>query len=85
MPLITDPVFYLVAIPAVLLLGMSKSGFGAGFAASGGGGGWGDPYERDPERVRMDVLDGYIEPAAARDLVRRTEHNPTEVGSGRRE
>ena len=33
MPLITDPSFYLVAIPAVLLLGMSKSGFGAGFGS----------------------------------------------------
>ncbi|HEX5738238.1 MAG TPA: sulfite exporter TauE/SafE family protein [Hydrogenophaga sp.] len=33
MPLITDPAFYLVAIPAVLLLGMSKSGFGAGFGS----------------------------------------------------
>jgi uncharacterized membrane protein YfcA len=33
MPLITDPYFYLIAIPAVLLLGMSKSGFGAGFGS----------------------------------------------------
>lgn len=33
MPLITDPYFYLVAIPAVLLLGISKSGFGAGFGS----------------------------------------------------
>ncbi|OYT89818.1 MAG: permease [Burkholderiales bacterium PBB6] len=31
--LITDPAFYLVAIPAVLLMGISKSGFGAGFGA----------------------------------------------------
>jgi uncharacterized membrane protein YfcA len=31
--LITDPWFYAVAIPAVLLLGVSKSGFGAGFGA----------------------------------------------------
>lgn len=30
---ITDPFFYAVAIPAVLLLGLSKSGFGAGFGA----------------------------------------------------
>jgi hypothetical protein len=30
---ITDPFFYLVAIPAVLLLGLSKSGFGAGFGS----------------------------------------------------
>lgn len=31
--LITDPWFYAVAIPAVLLLGISKSGFGAGFGS----------------------------------------------------
>ncbi len=30
-PLISDPYFYAVTIPAVLLLGVSKSGFGAGF------------------------------------------------------
>ncbi len=33
LPLITDPVFYLVSVPAVLLLGISKSGFGAGFGS----------------------------------------------------
>ncbi len=32
-PVITDPFFYAVAIPAVLLLGVSKSGFGAGFGS----------------------------------------------------
>lgn len=32
-PLITDPFFYAVAIPAVLLLGVSKSGFGSGFGS----------------------------------------------------
>ncbi|MDW5442134.1 sulfite exporter TauE/SafE family protein [Polaromonas sp. SM01] len=32
-PLITDPFFYAVAVPAVLLLGISKSGFGAGFGS----------------------------------------------------
>lgn len=32
-PLITNPFFYAVAIPAVLLLGVSKSGFGAGFGS----------------------------------------------------
>lgn len=26
----------------------------------GGGGGWGDPLDRDPEAVREDVLDGYV-------------------------
>ncbi|MBO9514961.1 MAG: sulfite exporter TauE/SafE family protein [Variovorax sp.] len=33
LPVITDPQFYAVAIPAVLLLGVSKSGFGAGFGS----------------------------------------------------
>ena len=32
-PLITDPAFYAAAIPAVLLMGISKSGFGGGFGA----------------------------------------------------
>ena len=32
-PLITDPFFYGVTVPAVLLLGISKSGFGAGFGS----------------------------------------------------
>ena len=33
LPIITDPFFYAVAVPAVLLLGISKSGFGAGFGS----------------------------------------------------
>jgi uncharacterized membrane protein YfcA len=33
--MITEPYFYLVAIPAVFLLGLSKSGFGAGFGSLG--------------------------------------------------
>ena len=33
LPVITDPFFYAVAVPAVLLLGVSKSGFGAGFGS----------------------------------------------------
>jgi uncharacterized protein len=32
---ITDPAFYAVAVPAVLLVGISKSGFGGGFGALG--------------------------------------------------
>jgi N-methylhydantoinase B len=32
----------------------------------GGGGGWGDPLERDPEKVRDDVLDEYVSVEAAR-------------------
>ena len=31
--MITDPAFYAVAVPAVLLMGLSKSGFGAGFGS----------------------------------------------------
>jgi N-methylhydantoinase B len=32
-----------------------------------GGGGWGNPMERDPERVRQDVLEGFVTVRAARD------------------
>ncbi len=32
----------------------------------GGGGGWGHPYERDPQAVLDDVLDEYISTEAAR-------------------
>jgi N-methylhydantoinase B len=35
-------------------------------AELGGGGGWGDPLERDPEAVREDVLDEYVSPEGAR-------------------
>jgi N-methylhydantoinase B len=31
-----------------------------------GGGGWGDPLQRDPARVALDVRRGYVSPAAAR-------------------
>jgi N-methylhydantoinase B len=31
-----------------------------------GGGGWGNPLERDPEKVKMDVLEGYVSIEAAR-------------------
>jgi N-methylhydantoinase B len=30
-----------------------------------GGGGYGDPFQRDPERVRQDVVAGYVTPEAA--------------------
>jgi N-methylhydantoinase B len=33
---------------------------------TGGGGGFGDPFERDPARVRIDVLDGYVSRDAAK-------------------
>ena len=32
-----------------------------------GGGGWGDPYERNPARVRDDVARGYVSREAAED------------------
>jgi N-methylhydantoinase B len=33
-----------------------------------GGGGYGPPHERDPERVRHDVIEGYVSLARARDV-----------------
>jgi N-methylhydantoinase B len=36
-------------------------------ARTAGGGGWGDPLERDPARVLEDVLEGYVSLASARD------------------
>jgi len=32
-----------------------------------GGGGYGDPLERDPERVAADLADGYVSPEKARE------------------
>jgi N-methylhydantoinase B len=32
-----------------------------------GGGGWGDPLEREPDRVLRDVIDGKVSLTAARD------------------
>ncbi len=36
-----------------------------------GGGGYGAPAERDPQALARDVRDGYVSPAAARDVYRR--------------
>jgi N-methylhydantoinase B len=36
--------------------------------AAGGGGGFGDPLERDPEAVRLDVIRLYVSPEKARDV-----------------
>lgn len=35
---------------------------------SGGGGGYGSPWERDPQRVREDVIDGYVSRAKAEEV-----------------
>ncbi len=47
-----------------------------------GGGGRGDPRRRDRIRVREDVLDGFVSPAAARGLYGLTETRPTEPTPG---
>ena len=33
---------------------------------TGGGGGWGNPYERDPDKVRKDVAEGFVSIGGAR-------------------
>ena len=35
---------------------------------TGGGGGYGDPRQRDPGRVRTDIMRGYVSPEAARKI-----------------
>ena len=35
---------------------------------TGGGGGFGDPRRRDRDRVRADLLRGYVSPQAARTM-----------------
>jgi N-methylhydantoinase B len=49
--------------------GMYRGEFGAGdeiLYLADGGGGYGPPFERAPERVRDDVIDGYVSREAAR-------------------
>ena len=53
-----------------------------------GGGGWGNPYQRDPAAVLEDVLDGYVSvEAAERDygVIIDPEMKTTELGKGRKE
>jgi len=50
--------------------GMMRETFAAGEGLSnrsGGGAGRGDPFDRDPEKVRQDVLDEYVPQEAARE------------------
>lgn len=50
--------------------GMMRNRFNPGEVLSNqsaGGGGYGDPYERDPDKVREDVIDGYVSQEAARE------------------
>jgi N-methylhydantoinase B len=52
-----DPIAQVVLEPGELL----------GHLLSGGGG-YGDPHEREPERVRADVLAGFVSSERARDV-----------------
>jgi N-methylhydantoinase B len=49
-----------------------------------GGAGWGDPLNRDPERVRLNVRDGFLSIQRARDvygvvITQKEEGNPETV------
>ena len=46
---------------------MKLDGGDAFILDAGGGGGYGSPLERPPERVRADVVEGYVSLQAARD------------------
>ena len=54
--------------PNYIYCGMFRGEFRKGDVISylaDGGGGYGNPYERDPETVRQDVIDGYVSRKAA--------------------
>jgi N-methylhydantoinase B len=48
-------------------------------SVTGTGGGFGDPREREPERVRADVLDGYVAPEDASQIYGVEAHEPAPV------
>ena len=57
-------------VPGERHVGMMRGQFEPGEVVSnrsGGGGGYGDPFERDPEAVRRDVRDEYVSREAARE------------------
>ena len=57
------------ALPSKVPYGSARAG--DHFVMTGPiGGGYGNPLERDPERVRQDVLDGFVSPAEARTAYR---------------
>lgn len=50
-------------------VGVSNNEFGVDGKITnltGGGGGWGNPFEREPDRVLQDVLEGYVSVAGAK-------------------
>ncbi len=53
-------------IPPIGLVELQPGEFIRGFEA--GGGGYGDPLTRDPERVRHDVMEGWVSLAQAKDV-----------------
>ena len=61
-------------------------------AETPGGGGWGDPFNRDPDLVLRDVQDGVVSPEAARNdygvvvtqSLQAVDIAATEVARGRR-
>ncbi|GAB5376273.1 MAG: hydantoinase B/oxoprolinase family protein [Acuticoccus sp.] len=58
-----------VSLPSKVPYGSARAG--DHFVMTGPiGGGYGNPVERDPERVRQDVLDGFVSPAEARTAYR---------------
>ncbi|WP_321112628.1 hydantoinase B/oxoprolinase family protein [Halorussus salinisoli] len=57
-------------VPGEKRVGMMRGQFEPGEVISnrsGGGGGYGNPFDRDPENVLTDVLDGYVSRKAARE------------------
>ncbi len=55
-------------LPNAKIFGVRLKQGDAYLMQSGGGGGFGDPYERDPALVARDVAEGYVSAAAALDL-----------------
>jgi N-methylhydantoinase B len=50
-----------------------------------GGGGWGNPFDRDPEKIRLEVRDGLLTPQRARHaygvvITQKNKNNPETVG-----
>jgi N-methylhydantoinase B len=54
-------------MPNAKIFGVRLRAGDAYLMQSGGGGGFGDPLERDPARVAHDVKEGYVSAEAARD------------------
>jgi N-methylhydantoinase B len=63
-----NEIIYYPRTPKELKRGKHKAELQTGdivLIQSGGGAGWGDPFTRDPKRVLVDVIAGYVSPTAA--------------------